>query len=137
MTKNAPAKLATLAKGLRRLNDRKKELEHELEIINSARHRLHTVTIPAAMEEYETDEINIPGAGKLTVKPQVYGYVNVADREEFFDWLRQNNNGSLIKEAVHPKTLNSFCKEILDNNESSPKFLKITPVPTAKLTGKG
>lgn len=134
---DAPKKLATLAKELRALNDRKKYLEEGLEIVNSARHKLHTVTIPAAMEEYETDEINIPGAGKLTVKPQVYGYVKVEDREKFFAWLRENENGALIKEGVHAKTLNSFCKEILDNNASSPDFLKITPVPTAKLTGKG
>ena len=132
-----PKKLATLAKELRGLNDRKRELEDELKKVNSVRHAMQTVTIPAAMEEDETDEINIPGAGKLTVKPQVYGYVKVEDREKFFAWLRENENGALIKEAVHPKTLNSFCAERLMNNESSPDFLEITPVPTAKLTGKG
>lgn len=60
-------------------------------------------------------------------------YVKSAE-DVFFRWLRDNGHNSLIKETVHPQTLASLAKELMENGEPLPPELSAFVETTAVIT---
>lgn len=96
-------------------------------------HKIAVLRIPPLMENLELDDFNAPGVGRVELGIEVYPSLKKDDEERFFAWLRERDDGDIIKETVHHKTLQSFIKELLENGENPPDFMVVAKIPTAKL----
>jgi hypothetical protein len=56
----------------------------------------------------------------ITPKTDTHANVSKERQPKFFAWLRANKHGSLIKEVVHPATMKSWIKELIDENKPLP-----------------
>lgn len=118
---------------MRELKDRKKSLEDELKALNEELTSIETEKLPTCMDDNDVEKFTVPGVGTIYQQVKVYAYVKAEDRERFHDWLRATENGELIKETVHPQTLNAFAKEQLEAGNDLPEWFKASKVPTAML----
>lgn len=125
--------LVVMARDLRAKKDRKEVLEAELKELNKGIRELAEQRIPTYMDDNEIEKLSVEGVGTIFLTTKVYANVKAEDREKFFTWLRENGNGDLIKEVVHPQTLNAFAKEQLGNGVSLPDVLDARLYPTANL----
>lgn len=128
--------LTSMVHDLRDLKDRKDVLELELKEVNKRIRALSEQEIPEYMDENEIDKISIDGVGTVFLKTKVYANVKADDLNGFFEWLRDNGNGDIIKETVHPSTLNAFAKEQLSEGKELPDMLSARLYPTAQLRRK-
>ena len=115
--------LTEMAKSLRALKDEKEQLEAKLKEVNGGIRKLAEGDIPEYMEDNEIDKVSIEGVGTIYLSTKVYAHVKAENREPFFEWLREHGNGDLIKETVHPSTLNAFAKEQLSEGHALPDQL--------------
>lgn len=44
-------------------------------------------------------------------------FPSITNQDAFFEFLRENGEGGIIKEVVHPKTLKSWFNEYMQSNE--------------------
>lgn len=128
--------LTSMVHDLRDLKDRKEQLEDELKSVNGQIRALAEGKIPEYMEENEIEKFSVTGVGTVYVQQKVYANVKADDREAFFHWLRENGSADLIKETVHPSTLNAFAKEQLSEGKELPDVLDARLYPTATLRRK-
>lgn len=133
----SPSDLTRVAVELRTLMDHKAALESELDIIKGNIHVLKTEKIPPLMEKYDILEVRIEGAGLLKKKPIIYASYSKANEEVVFEWLRERGDGDLIKPTLNHRTFESYARELVEENEPMPDEIKVHPVITASLTGKG
>jgi hypothetical protein len=126
--------LTDLAKEVKPLIQKKKKLEGQVEELSSAIHAILVGVVPKIMEDAEQDFVNIPGIGALELSTEVYPYVAGDAIDTFYKWLRERQQGAIIKETIHPKTLQAFVKEQLEAGvDFKDSGCKIGLVPTAKL----
>lgn len=128
--------LTSMVHDLRELKDRKEALEEKLKQINKGIRDLAEQRIPEYMNENEIEKFTVEGVGTCFLTTKVYANVKSEDKDAFFDWLRENGNGDLIKESVHPSTLNAFAKEQLTEGKALPDVLTARLYPTATLRRK-
>lgn len=127
------SRLTEMVKRLRTLKNEKERAEAGLKAINSEIRKLAEQDIPTYMEENEIEKETVSGVGTVFLQTKVYANVKADDREAFFAWLRDNGNADLIKETVHPATLNAFAKEQLSEGKALPETLEARLYPTATL----
>lgn len=129
--------LADLAKEVKPLIQKKAKLEKQAEELKSAIHAILVGVVPKMMEDEDTDLKNIIGVGCFELSTEVFPYVPADKLDQFYEYLRKGQNGALIKETIHPKTLQAFVKEALENGASVKDFTdngcSVGLVPTAKL----
>lgn len=107
------AVIADLARLYSALKERKSTLNAEISEINvqldGVELDLHDALILA-----ELDKVAIDG---VTYKPVVKQYASIpGDKQEAaFAALRAEGHGGLIKETIHPGTLNAWIREIFDS----------------------
>lgn len=70
---------------------------------------------------------------KVHLRVEVYAYCKKENEPAFFEWLREQGHGALIKETVHTQTLKAFAKECLNNGVALPAQLTVTPETQAVL----
>ena len=128
--------LTSMVHDLRDLKDKKEALEDELKGVNAQIRALAEHKIPEYMSENEIEKFSVTGAGTVYVTQKVYANVKADNREAFFQWLREHGSGDLIKETVHPSTLNAFAKEQLTEGKDIPDVLEARIYPTATLRRK-
>ena len=128
--------LTSMVHDLRDLKDKKEALEDELKGVNAQIRALAEHKIPEYMNENEIEKFSVTGAGTVYVTQKVYANVKADNREAFFQWLREHGSGDLIKETVHPSTLNAFAKEQLTEGKDIPDVLEARIYPTATLRRK-
>ena len=65
---------------------------------------------------------NVKGEDGTTFyrREQFFANVKVQDKPVFFQWLRDNGMGDIIKEDIHSKTLTAFVKEQLEHENPLP-----------------
>ena len=116
----------SLADQLTTLNNRKKELEQELKEINAD---IETVNENLVAEMVENEIQNFK-RNNITYYLQTQYYASIVAEEsaqsQFFDNLRKEGYGDIIKETVHPQTLKAFVKEQINSTEDGelPKYMK-------------
>ena len=95
--------------------------------------------IPAAMEENDITNITIDGIGRLGLTSDIYASVVAKNKDETWEWLRNNGHGDIIKETINAGTLKATLKAIMRKGEETiPEGLfKITPYTRASITKKG
>lgn len=70
---------------------------------------------------------------KIYLKTEVYAYCKKENEPQFFEWLRAQGHGDLIKETVHNQTLKAFAKECIKDGVALPPQLTVTPETIAVL----
>lgn len=125
--------ITEMVRELRDLKDRKAALDEELKEVNGAIRRLAENEIPTYFEDNEIEKLTVEGAGTVYIQTKVYANCKAENREAFFEWLRGTGNADLIKETVHPSTLNAFAKEYLNDGKELPDSLDARLYPTAML----
>lgn len=126
-------KLTVMVRELRKAKDAKQTLEAKMKDLNGTIRRLAENEIPDYMDENEIEKHSVKGVGTIYLTTKVYAHVKAEDRETFYKWLREHGSGDLIKETVHPQTLNAFAKEQLGEGVKLPDVLNARLYPTANL----
>lgn len=128
------SQLTNMVKRLRKAKDRKEKLEADLKAVNADIRELTEQKIPTYMEENEIEKHTVAKCGTVFIQTKVYAHVKAENRPKFFDWLREHGNDDLIKETVHPSTLNAFAKEQLSEGKPLPdEIIEARLYPTATL----
>jgi len=118
---------------LRTLKDRKTRIEALEKEVNKEISYLEETLLPEMLEEADLEKISEPGIGTAVLEATAYAYVPVARRGEFVQWMRENGNGSMVKEEVHHQTLKSWIVKCLAEGESYPEHLvNVTPKTVVK-----
>ena len=125
--------LTSMCHDLRDLKNQKEELEAQLKDVNKRIRKLAEQQIPEYMEENEIEKLSVAGVGTVYLTQKVYANVKAENREAFMDWLRETGHEDLIKEQVHPSTLNAFAKEQISEGKELPEVLDARLYPTATL----
>jgi len=112
--------ITELAKELYDVRAEKDQLEDRLKLLNSRKDELEKKIIPQLMEDSEQTKVTVVGVGTIYLKPEINCYVKKDVEQQFFEWLRANNQGDIIKETVHHGTLKSWAKEQLGNGAPLP-----------------
>lgn len=124
------------------LNALKAEQEKALEKTESEIKDLSERALPIMMTSVGLESLNMRDGHKIKIKPEYFANISKARAKQAFEWLRQNNSGSIIKEeitvpvalkemlaeaeipfesneSVHSSTLRAFVKERIEANDSS------------------
>lgn len=117
----ADERLVELARKLRIAKDLKEDLESQLKDVNKDIEQLAQRDIPTIMEAQEVTNIKIAGVGTIYLQNKVKASITADDKAEAYAWLSENGHGDLIKEYVHPKTLEAWAKEQIENNMPIPE----------------
>lgn len=128
--------LADRIKKLSILKKEEDELTERLKEINKAIDMLVKRDIPQLMEDSGINRVEINGVGRVDLRGDLYVSVLKSDQEEFYNWLRNTNRGSLITETVNSSTLKAAAKGWLMSGEDLPPILKIQPYTKAVLTSR-
>jgi hypothetical protein len=112
--------ITEIGKELYDVKAEKEQLEDRLKVLNDRKSQIETKILPQLMEDAEISKATLPGVGTIYLKPEVQCYVKRESEAQFFEWLRSNNHGDLIKETVHHGTLKSWAKEQLENGAELP-----------------
>jgi len=64
--------------------------------------------------------------GTFYIKTNIYASILVKNRPTMFEWLRENDFGSLIQETVDARTLSSTVKGLLEDGETVPEEVNVT-----------
>jgi len=68
---------------------------------------------------------NVKGEDGTTFyrKTQLFANVKVDDKPAFFEWLRNNDMGDIIKTDIHAKTLTAFVREQMEHENPLPDYV--------------
>lgn len=136
MAKTLEDKIGEKAGVLRSLMDEKQELEGKLKDIGAKIKKLAEIEIPKLMEDAEITKVSFQGIGTLYLETKVRVSVLAEDKPGFIKWLKSHGHGAIVKEDVNPKTLESWGREILEQNESLPDVCKVFNQPIARIRRK-
>lgn len=122
-------KACKLIKEVKEFEDKAKSAKKELL-------RLQQETIPEYMEDFDVVEMKFNDGIEISIVDKIYASISKANKEEAYQWLRDNDHGELIKvvttHSVHHATVPSFVKECRANGETIPE--KLFGVFDSKLT---
>lgn len=105
--------LATMARELRALKDRKEALAEQEKEVNKAIDAL-SIKLADALESAGVDSFKVKDVGSIRIE-EVHR-PNVADKTAFLAWLDARGAGESAPRQVHHQRLVSLVKELLDAN---------------------
>jgi len=103
------------------LRDRKKELEDELKEVNSDITETEEQLV-AAMVEEEMQNFTRNGR-QFILTNRTYANAKAGMMPEICSWMKDNGLADMVKESVHPQTLQAWVKEQLEEVGALPKEL--------------
>ncbi len=114
---------------------RKLSAEDKLKEINARLDVLRLELIPAEMENRGLESFKLEGVGRVSLTADLYARITAGKTDEFFQWLKDQKLGSLIKAAINPSTLKAFVKgRIKDGKEIPEGMVSVTPFQRASIT---
>jgi hypothetical protein len=113
-------RIVALSKELFEIKDAKKDLEEQLKTINKRKEQIETRDLPELMDDQTITNLGVEGYGTIFLQVGTRAYINVDDRDEAYNWLKDGGFGDIIKPTVHHSTLKAFVREQLDNGQSVP-----------------
>lgn len=128
------SEISKLALELRKLKDQKDDLAEKTKAINLRIEEICNKDLPTAMDDDGVSNVVVDGAGRVTLRGELYVSILAENREAAYEWMRQTGRGSLITETVNASSLKAAAKEWLKKNEEIPSSIKVTPVTVATLT---
>jgi hypothetical protein len=129
-------KIGEKAGKLRSLMDKKEELKESLKSVEADIKKIAEQELPKLMEDAELEKASFQGIGTLYLETKTRVSVLAADKPDFIKWLKANGHGAIVKEDVNPKTLESWGKEVLDQNISLPEVCKVFHQSIARIRRK-
>jgi len=93
-------KVAILAKKIQERQNKVALLDAELKQIKQELLKLTDEDLPATMQELGLSAFTTDDGSSITIKPTYGAHIKVDNREEAFNWLRDNDFGDLIKNNV-------------------------------------
>jgi len=104
------------------LRDRKKELEDELKEVNSDITETEEQLV-AAMVEEEMQNFTRNGR-QFILTSRTYASAKSGMMTAICVWMKENGLGDMVKESVHPQTLQAWVKEQLEEVGALPEELE-------------
>jgi len=103
------------------LRDRKKELEDELKEVNSDITEIEERLVAAMVAE---EMQNFTRNGKqFILTSRTYVSAKSGMMPAICDWMKGHELGDMVKESVHPQTLQAWVKEKMEGAGALPKEL--------------
>jgi ABC-type transporter Mla subunit MlaD len=124
-----------------RLSDRYQRLDTLRKALYKTQDKYNKNIVPQKMFDADVSKVSVDSIG-VTFYPLTKYSASVIDKENGFDWLRENNLDSLITETVNAQTLASTFKDMLLNQGIEPpsdyfKFTTYHTMGQSKFTPKG
>jgi len=120
---NEMSAVMTCSRHLKRLRERKQELEDELKEIN-AQIANYNNKLAEEMVNLELQRFSLEGT-LYYLATDIYVSDIAPSREELHEVVRQQGFGDLIKQTIHSSTLKGFVKEqIKENGGEVPEWLE-------------
>jgi hypothetical protein len=110
---------------LRTLRDEIEALEATLSQKKESKKQLEEREIPELMERAEIEKITFQGIGTIYLKTEPKASVLKENEPVFFQWLKDNGHGDIVKETVHHRTLSSWAKEVLEQGLPVPEIVQV------------
>ena len=112
---------------LRKLKDYRKELEDHASEIEKIEKRIQFDLGPAAFERAGIEEkLTEKGVGSAKLDIDTKAYVRKEHQEAWFDWLRNNGVGAIIKETIHHTTLSKTVDDLTLQGVELPEYVQVT-----------
>ena len=110
-----------------------KEAEDKLTDLKARRRHYTHEIIPQAMLEMgivgddNRGNVTVGGDYRVELHPRVFANVPAEKREEFHQWCKENGLADIVKESIHPKTLDATINGLLDvgNGGILPEYIKL------------
>jgi hypothetical protein len=122
-----------LAIEMKELRERLEGYETMIQPFKERYDYLRKKLLPDAMAAAGMRNAKLVEGGTVYVTTKLSANVNAADREGFYNWLRDNGHGSLIQPNVHPSTLTAWVKEQKALGAPLPPQVHIWEEPTAAI----
>ena len=103
------------------LRDRKKELEDELKEVNSDITETEEQLVNAMVEE-EMQNFTRNGR-QFILTSRTYASAKSGMMTAICVWMKENGLGDMVKESVHPQTLQAWVKEKMEEAGALPEEL--------------
>lgn len=92
--------VAELARAIRNQEDTIRDLEEKLKTEKKLLLKLSDEDLPAILDELGLQSFKLEDGSEVTVKSTYGATIRVDDREQAYDWLRQNEYDDIIKNTV-------------------------------------
>ena len=125
--------LTDLAKELADLKAQKAEAEKLVKSLNKQIIAVAVGKMPELMRDLEIPKFVVDGIGTFYLQDKLEVSVLADDRDEVYEWCRENGHEALIVNYIWPRTLNSWAKEQLGEGQPLPDKMKATFIPTTML----
>jgi hypothetical protein len=113
--------LFIIADDLVRYRDRKKEIEEALKEINALITETEEQLVSAMVEE-EMQNFTRNGR-QFILTNRTYANAKAGMMPAICDWMKGHELGDMVKESVHPQTLQAWVKEQIEEAGSLPEEL--------------
>ena len=130
---NADNRLLVLATQMKAIQARMEVMEVEWKALVRAYDNIRLKQIPDLMSEEGIRTVTFDGIGRVQLGADLYVSI-VGNKEETYDWMKDNGYDGVVVEYVHPSTLKAIIKEGLKAGREFPedKF-KISPFTRASI----
>ncbi len=85
--------------------------------------------IPTQMQALQLNSLTLDSGVKLSLKTEYFANISNENKENAYQWLRENGYGGLIKEVhkedIHGQTLKAFVKESYEKDIELPESIKV------------
>lgn len=125
--------LTDLAKELSELKKQKSDLEARVKTINKQIIAVSVGKMPELMRDLEIPKFVVDGIGTFYIQDKLAVSVLAEDRDEIYQWCRDNGHADLIVNHIWPNTLNAWAKDQLNECQPLPEKMKATFIPTTML----
>lgn len=125
--------LTDLAKELADLKAQKTEAEALVKTLNKQIIAVAVGKMPELMRDLEIPKFVVEGIGTFYIQDKLAVSVLADDREEVYQWCRDNGHETLIVNHIWPNTLNAWAKEQLTEGQPLPDKMTATFIPTTML----
>lgn len=122
--------LTKLGAKLKKLLDKKKELEAETKEINTQIERIQGPFVEA-MQLNNLQNFKVKDLGQFYLHSSIYA--KLADREKLFADLRKRGAEDIIKETVFPSTLRAYTKELMEHSNEVPDGVEVNTKTTVRV----
>jgi hypothetical protein len=113
--------LFIIADDLVRYRDRKKEIEEALKEINALITETEEQLVSAMIEE-EMQNFTRNGR-QFILTNRTYANAKAGMMPAVCEWMKDNGLGDMVKESIHPKTLQAWVKEQIEEAGALPEEL--------------
>lgn len=125
--------LTDLAKELADLKSQKTDAEALVKSLNKQIIAVSVGKMPELMAELEIPKFVVEDIGTFYIQQKLEVSVLADDREEVYQWCRDNGHEALIVNYIWPNTLKAWAKDQLTECQPLPDKMKATFIPTTML----